>query len=173
MSDEVTQQAAEAQADRNVARQHYDWMMRDRDGWQRRAEAEERAKQQLADALQTSQQWISEANGKTNVLTAERDVAERERTESRAEVVRLRAECDGLRADLLAHPPEVHQELVAERKRHLELMEDYDRQNVMIGTLEEALKRTENLLKVAVDDRLKGVLASISKLSNEAEEMLS
>ena len=107
------------------------------------------------------------------MVIAERDAAERERAESRAEVVRLMAECEGLRADLLAHPPELHQELAAERKRHLELMEDYDRQNVMIGTLEDALKRTENLLKVAIDDRLKGVLASISKLANEAEEMLS
>ena len=95
---------------------------------------------------------------KCQKLEAERDAA--------------RAECEGLRADLLAHPPEPHQELAIERKRHLELMEDYDRQNVMIGTLEDAIKRTENLLKVAVDDRLKGVLASISKLANEAEEML-
>ena len=109
---------------------------------------------------------------KCDALVAERDAAQNETHELRKQYATLHAEAEGLRADLLAHPPEPHQELAAERKRHLELMEDYDRQNVMIGTLEDAIKRTENLLKVAVDDRLKGVLASISKLANEAEEML-
>ena len=148
MSDEVTRQAAEASAER--------------DDWQRRAEAAERAKQQLADALQAAQQWISVSNGKINVLTAERDAA--------------RAEVEGLRADLLAHPPELYQELAIERKRHLELMEDYDRQNVLITTLEDAVKRAENALKVAqakhIDDRLKGFLAVISQLADQAQELL-
>ena len=107
------------------------------------------------------------------VISVDRDSAEDHNGFLREKCEKLQAEAEGLRADALAHPPEPHQELAAERKRHLELMEDYDRQNVMIGTLEDALKRTENLLKVAIDDRLKGVLASISKLANEAEEMLS
>ena len=127
----------------------------ERDNWQQRAEVLE-----------------SSAHRVALELTAERDAALTDKHCLRLELEQMRAEAEGLRADLLAHPPEVHQELAAERKRHLELMEDYDRQNVMIGTLEDAIKRTENLLKVAVDDRLKGVLASISKLANEAEEML-
>ena len=166
MSDEVTRQVAEAQADRNVARQHYDWMMRDRDGGQKRAEAAEHASAVDAETVQRMTEEVHRLKDAGEQLIAECNRVSTERDAALAEL-------EGLRADLLAHPPEVHQELVAERKRHLELMEDYDRQNVMIGTLEEALKRTENLLKVAVDDRLKGVLASISKLSNEAEEMLS
>ena len=110
-------------------------------------------------------------------IRAERDAAERERTESRAEVVRLMAECEGLRADLLAHPPELHQELAIERKRHLELMEDYDRQNVMIGILEDAVKRAENALKVAqakrVNPRIPGYAAAIAQLASQIEDLLS
>ena len=73
------------------------------------------------------------------LATAERDAAERERTESRAEVVRvrverdaaltekhclrleleqMRAEAEGLRADLLAHPPE-HAARIAELEADL------------------------------------------------------
>jgi len=112
-----------------------------------------------------------------HVITAERDAAELERTESRAEVVRLRAECEGVRADLLAHPPSYYQELAIERKRHLELSEDYDRQNVRITSLEDTIKRTENMLKVAqgqhIDDRLlKGFLAVISRLADQAQDLL-
>ena len=110
-------------------------------------------------------------------IRAERDAAERERTESRAEVVRLMAECEGLRADMLAHPPDYHQELAIERKRHLELMEDYDRQAVMIGILEDALKRAENALKVAqakrVNPRITGYAATIAQLASQIEDLLS
>lgn len=183
----------------------------DRNNWQKRAEAEERAKQQLADALQRSQHWISESNGKNNVLTAERDAAERERAESRAEVVQLLAERDaaradrrqaeednqgltievanmraglelatdlrdralaeaeGLRVDLLAHPPELHQELAIERKRHLELMEDYDRQEVRIAMLEDAVKRAE---KAQGKPELQGYLAAIVQLAHTAGGMV-
>jgi hypothetical protein len=155
----------------------------ERDNWQQRAEAAERASKVDADVLQTAQQWISESNGKINVLTEERDAAERERAESRAEVVQLRAERDvalaeaeGLRADLLAHPPETHTELAAERLRHIELMEDYDRREVVITTLEDALKRAENALKVAqgqhIDERLKGFLAVISQLADQAQDLI-
>ena len=257
----LTAERDAAQAERNVAGDSYKWMVKNRDEWQQRAEAAQRAKQQLADALQTEQARISEANGKINVLTAERDAAERERTESRAEVVRLRverdaaltdlrqaeennhglmievqnmrtglvlateerdnwqnqsqlhydnlqrmirkadmfvaerdaaqnethelrkqyaklhAEAEGLRADLLAHPPETHTELAAERQRHLELMEDYDRQNVMIGILEDAVKRAENALKVAqakhVNPRIPGYAATIAQLASQIEDLLS
>ena len=117
------------------------------------------------------------------VIIAERDAAERERTESRAEVVRLRAERDaaraeaeGLRADLLAHPPSYHQELAIEQKRHLELQEDYDRQEARITMLDDTINRTENALKVAqgqhIDERLKGVLAVISQLADQAQDLL-
>ena len=109
---------------------------------------------------------------KADMFVAERDAAQNETHELRKQYAKLYAEAEGLRADLLAHPPELHQELAIERKRHLELMEDYDRQEVRIAMLEDAVKRAENLLKVAIDDRLKGVLASIAKLANEAEEML-
>ena len=111
------------------------------------------------------------------IVITERDAAEREQTESRAEVVRLRAECEGLRADALAHPPELHQELAIERKRHVELMEDYDRQAVMVGILEDALKRAENALKVAqakrVNPRIPGYAAAIAQLASQIEDLLS
>jgi chromosome segregation ATPase len=101
----------------------------ERDDWQQRAEAAERASKVDADVLQTAQQWISESNGKINVLTEERDAAradkhclrleleqvrvrcneareerdaaEQGRTESRAEVVRLTAERDSARAEVV------------------------------------------------------------------------
>jgi chromosome segregation ATPase len=56
-------------------------------------------------------------------IRAERDAAERERAESRAEVVRLRAECEGLRADLLAHPPD-HSARIAELQATIETLRE-------------------------------------------------
>ena len=121
------------------------------------------------------------------LLIFERNAAKREGHEAAAadtaDFLRMveqrdaaRAEAEGLRADLLAHPPEVHQELAAERRRHIELMEDYDRQAVTITMLQEALRRTENALKVAqgrhVDERLKGFLAVISQLADQAKDLL-
>jgi hypothetical protein len=109
-------------------------------------------------------------------LTAERDVAVTDKHCLRLELERTRAEAEGLRADLLAHPPETHTELAAERQRHLELMEDYDRREVVITTLEEALRRTENMLKAAqaqhIDERLKGFLAVISQLADQAQDLI-
>lgn len=120
----------------------------ERDNWQQRAEVVEQAMQGMAAEIQG--------------LTAERDVA--------------RAEAEGLRADLLAHPPEVHAELAAERQRHLELIKDYDRREVVITTLEDALKRAESMLKAAqgqhIDERLKGFLAVISQLADQAQDLL-
>ena len=183
MSDEVTRQAAEASAERNVAREHYDWMVRDRDDWQKRAETAERASavdastiqrltievHQLKDAVN---KWIAECNR----ISAERNAAFSDMRLLRDDRDAARDEVEGLRADLLAHPPELHQELAIERKRHLELMEDYDRREVVITTLEEALKRTENMLKTAqnrhIDDRLKGFLAVISQLADQAQDLL-
>ena len=233
MSDEVTRQAVEAQADRNVRRDDYDWMVRERDDWQKRAGGFEREAQMITAILHRLTAERDAARAEVDQLTAERDAAradlaivrvkrnesqaerdaaladlcqaeennhglmievqnmragvalaaeerdaaERERTESRAEVVRLRVECEGLRADLLAHPPELHQELAIERKRHLELMEDYDRQNVMIGILEDAVKRAENALKVAqakrVNPRITGYAATIAQLASQIEDLLS
>ena len=150
----------------------------DRNNWQKRAEAAERAKQQLADALQTSQQWISESNGKINVLTAERDAALTEKHCLRLELEQMRAEAEGLRADLLAHPPEPHRELAAERQRHIELMEDHDRQAVMIGILEDAVKRAENALATAqakarqIPPALVGLLGVIRREAAAAEKMI-
>jgi uncharacterized coiled-coil DUF342 family protein len=267
MSDEVTRQAAEASADRKVARDDYDWMVQNRDEWKqdrdewkqcadtlegavqrmtaeiqrltaerdaaradlaivrvKRNESQAERDAALADLCQAEENnhglMIEVQNMRAGVAlaTEERDAAERERTESRAEALQLRreyqaeraeveatreerdaaraerdaaladmrqlraerdaalAEVEGLRADLLAHPPEVHAELAAERKRHLELMEDYDRQAVVIGILEEAVKRAENALATAqakhVDERLKGFLAVISQLADQAQDLL-
>ena len=289
MSDEATRQAVEAQADRNVRRDDYDWMVRERDDWQKRAGGFEREAQMITailhrltaerDAARAEvDQLMAErdaARAEVAIVIAERDAAERERAESRAEVVQLRAErdaaradlreisverdsasehrdylqvaneglreerdaaraevltligernqsridainweqrtealirkadvlmaerdaaqnethelrrqyaklhaeADGLRADLLAHPPELHQELAIERKRHVELMEDYDRQNVMIGILEDAVKRAENALKVAqakhVNPRIPGYAAAIAQLASQIEDLFS
>jgi hypothetical protein len=123
--------------------------------------------------------WMSDRDmlqAECERLTAERDVAVTDKHCLRLELERIQAETEGLRADLLAHPPETHTELAAERQRHLELMEDYDRREVVITTLEEALKRTENALKVAqgqhIDDRLKGFLAVISQLADQAQDLI-
>ena len=211
MSDEVTRQAAEASADRNVDRESYDWMVRDRDNWKQDRDEWK----QCADTLEGAVQRMT---AEIQRLTAERDAARADlaivrvkRNESQAErdaaladlcqaeennhgltveVANMRAglalataerdaalaEAEGLRADLLAHPPELHQELAIERKRHVELMEDYDRREVVITTLEDALKRTENALATAqakhVDERLKGFLAVISQLADQAQDLL-
>jgi len=113
------------------------------------------------------------------MIITERDAAERERAESRADVVRLRVkrnetqdERDAARAEADA----LREQLAIERKRHLELSEDYDRQNVVIGELEDTIKRMENALKVAqgqhIDERLKGFLAVISQLADQAQDLL-
>ena len=183
MSDEVTRQATEASAERNVDRESYDWMVRDRDNWRKHAETAERSLALDAETIQqlTSEvdrlkdavnKWIAECNR----ISAERNAAFSDMRLLRDDRDAARDEVEGLRADLLAHPPELHQELAIERKRHLELMEDYDRQNVLITTLEDAVKRAENALKVAqakhIDDRLKGFLAVISQLADQAQELL-
>jgi uncharacterized coiled-coil DUF342 family protein len=211
MSDEVTRQAAEASADRNVRRDDYDWMVKNRDEWKQDRDEWK----QCADTLEGAVQRMT---AEIQRLTAERDAARADlaivrvkRNESQAErdaaladlcqaeennhgltveVANMRAglalataerdaalaEAEGLRADLLAHPPELHQELAIERKRHVELMEDYDRREVVITTLEDALKRTENALATAqakhVDERLKGFLAVISQLADQAQDLL-
>jgi uncharacterized coiled-coil DUF342 family protein len=226
MSDEVTRQPAEISADRNVDRQQYDWMVKnrdewkqDRDEWKQCADTLEGAVQRMTEEIQrltaerdaanlaaeisfrNLQVVVKErdaARAEVAIVTTERDAAERERTESRAEVVqlraerdaaltdkhclweeleRIRAEAEGLRADLMAHPPELHQELAAERQRHVELMEDYDRQNVMIGILEGAVKRAENAMKTAqakhVNPRIPGYAATIAQLASQIEDLLS
>ena len=187
MSDEVTRQAAEIRAER--------------DNWQQRAEVLESSAHRVAAEL-TAERDAARADNirltdlcnnwqnqcqlhynnlqrmlrKTDVLVAERDAAQNETHELRKQYAKLYAEAEGLRADLLAHPPETHTELAAERQRHLELMEDYDRREVVITTLEEALKRTENALKVAqgrhIDERLKGFLAVISQLADQSQDLL-
>ena len=63
------------------------------------------------------------ARAEVVIVIAERDAAERERTESRAEVVRLRLECEGLRADLMAHPPE-HAARIAELQATTETLRE-------------------------------------------------
>ena len=133
-------------------------------------DAAQRASKVDADALQTAQQWISESNGKINVLTAERDAAERERTESRAEVVRLRAECEGVRADLLAHPPEIlQQQLAFERKQHLDLVEDYNRQVATITSLQSDLEKANKKASEAmeIEDRLHATLHQLEQCREE------
>ena len=111
------------------------------------------------------------------MIEAEIDRLEADNTRLTAERDAARAEVEGLRADLLAHPPELHRELAIERQRHLELMEDYDRQNVMIGILEDAVKRAENALKVAqakrVNPRIPGYAAAIAQLASQIEDLLS
>ena len=170
MSDEVTRQAAEIRAER--------------DNWQRRAETAERASAVDAQTIQqlTSEvdrlkdavnKWIAECNR----ISAERNAAFSDMRLLRDDRDAARDEVEGLRADLLAHPPELHQELAIERKRHLELMEDYDRQAVVITTLEEALKRTENAMKAAqakhVNPRIPGYAATIAQLASQIEDLLS
>ena len=83
MSDEVTRQAAEASADRNVDRESYDWMVRDRDNWQQRAETAERERtESRAEALQLRREYQAE----------------------RAEVEATREERDAARAECVAVP---------------------------------------------------------------------
>ena len=243
MSDEVTRQAAELRADRDAARaevaiviEERDAARAERDNWQQRAEAAQRASAVDASTVQrmteevyrlkdAGEQLIAECNR----VSAERDAARadlaKERDAAESEIADLRhqrdaaltevatligernqsringinwqqrtealirkadalvaerdaalAEAEGLRADMLAHPPELHQELAAERQRHLELIKDYDRREVVITTLEEALKRAENMLKVAqaqhIDERMKGFLAVISQLADQAQDLL-
>ena len=111
-----------------------------------------------------------------DILVSERDAAQKQMNEMHRRYSVLYNECENIRADLLAHPPEVHQELAIERKRHVELMEDYNRREVAIATLEEALKRAESMLKAAqgqhIDERLKGFLAVISQLADQAQDLL-
>ena len=184
MSDEVTRQATEIKAERNVDRESYDWMVRDRDNWRKHAETAERASAVDAQTIQRLTSEVHQLKDAGEQLIAEcsrvkteRDAALTDKHRLRLELERIRDEAEGLRADLLAHPPEPHQELAIERKRHLELMEDYDRQNVLITTLEDAVKRAENALKVAqnrhVDERLKGFLAVISQLADQSQDLLS
>ena len=177
MSDEVTRQAAEIRAERDnwqqQAQLHYDNLQRmigkcDALVAERDAALVE-VRSQLAEirVISVDRDSAQDHNGflreKCQKLEAERDAA--------------RAECEGLRADLLAHPPEMHTELAIDRKRHLELMEDYDRQNVMIGILEDAVKRAENALKVAqakhVNPRIPGYAATIAQLASQIEDLLS
>jgi chromosome segregation ATPase len=89
-------------------------------------------------------------------IRAERDAAERERTEARAEVVqlraerdaaltdkhclrldleRIRAEAEGLRADLLAHPPE-HAARIAELEADLAQVR-YERDTALAASREQ------------------------------------
>jgi hypothetical protein len=111
---------------------------------------------------------IREQLAAKSVIIAERDAAERERTESRAEVVRLRVECDGLRAEFLAEP-ELRQMLAVERKQHVELQEEYDRQEVRITMLEDDLNRAG---KVASNPALRGYLEAIVQLAHTAGGMV-
>lgn len=123
--------------------------------WKRRAEAAERAVQVRTKEIHN--------------LTAERDAAELERTESRAEVVRLRVECEGLRADLLAHPPEKHQELAIERKQHLDLVEDYNRQMATIASLQSDLEKANKKASEAmeIENRLHATLHQLEQCREE------
>jgi hypothetical protein len=169
VSDEVTRQAAELRADRDAARAEVAIVIEERDA----------ARAEVATLRIDAINWEQRTEAlirKADALVAERDAAQNETHELRRQYAKLHAEADGLRADLLAHPPEPHQELAIERKRHLELMEDYDRREVVITTLEEALKRTENALKVAqgqhIDERLKGFLAVISQLADQAQDLI-
>ena len=116
----------------------------DRNNWQKRAEAYEQAarrlqckRRKLIEERDAALADLDEANVNNHGLTievanmraglalatAERDAAERERTESRAEVVRLRAECEGLRWDLLAHPPD-HTARIAELQATIETLRE-------------------------------------------------
>ena len=141
----------------------------ERDNWQHRAEAAERAVQVRTTEIHCLTAERDGARAERDAFIRQRDVAEKN-------CRNLNAEVEGLRADLLAHPPETHTELAAERQRHIELMEDYDRREVVITTLEEALKRTENALKVAqgrhIDERLKGFLAVISQLADQSQDLI-
>lgn len=186
MSDEVTRQAEEL----SVGREDYNWMVQNRNEWQDRAVA-------LGHATQRMTEQVERLTADVARLTEERDNSRKEASRlyeagsgliiqfnvALADVERLtaerdaaRAEAEGLRADLLAHPPSYHQELAIERKRHVELIDDYNLQTTMIETLQEALKRTEALLAKAqiqdIDPRLKGFLATISQLADQSQDLL-
>ena len=181
-----------------------DSAIKERDAAQEERDAAEQKHKEAAEWNSRLAIHLNDMRAERDAARAERDVAEREWTECRAQVSQLRreydaeraeveatreerdaareerdaarAEAEGLRADLLAHPPEVHQELAIERKRHVELMEDYDRREVVITTLEEALKRTENTLKTAqtkhIDPRIPGYAATIVQLASQIEDLL-
>jgi chromosome segregation ATPase len=143
--------------------------------------------------------WVSDRDMPAECarLTAERDAAEQERTESRAEVVRLRAECDGLRADLLAHPPEhaariaeleatietlredgknCEAEYVAQRDEIMDMQRKTDHDQVIIEGLREALERTERRLLALsarqIPPALVGLLGVIRREAAAAEKMI-
>ena len=116
-------------------------------------------------------------------IRAERDAAERERRESRAEVVRLRAECEGLRADLLAHPPD-HSARIAELQTanavlweaQQDMRRKADHDQMIIEGLRESLERTEKRYIEAkarqVPRALVGLLGVIRREAAAAEKMI-
>ena len=162
----------------------------ERDNWQQRAEVVEQTMQGMAAEIQGLTAERDAARAEAAIVIGERDRARIDANYWRLQAEALtrkadalvaqrdtaQAEAEGLRADLLAHPPEVHQELAAERQRHVELKEDYDRREVVITTLEDALKRAEIALKTAqgrhIDHRLKGFLAVISQLADQSQDLL-
>lgn len=160
MSDEVTRQAAERA------------LALDAQTIQRMTEEVHRLKdageQLIAECNRVSAERDA-ARAEVAIVIAERDAAERERTESRAEVVRLMAECEGLRADLLAHPPELHQELAIERKQHLDLVEDYNRQVATITSLQSDLEKANKKASEAmeIEDRLHATLHQLEQCREE------
>lgn len=235
MSDEVTEpynMARPFKSERSVSREHYDWMVGDRDEWKQCATVLEGSAQRVAVEIQrltaerdaareeldqvrkdnhglaidvqdiraglevvTAERDAARADSNTltmerdraqshlqsmirkaDHLVAERDAAQDETHKLREQYAKLYSENEGLRADLMAHPPSYHQELAIERKRHLELIEDYNLQATMIETLQEGLKRTESLLAKAqgqdIDPRLRGFLATISQLADQSQDMI-
>jgi hypothetical protein len=197
VSDEVTRQAAEAQAERNVSRDDYNWMVNNRNDWKHRADTLGGATQQM---MADNSRLVDQRNAalaQVAIVIAERDAAELERTESRAEVVRLRvkrneaqeerdaarAEAEGLRADLLAHPPENAAriaELQATNTALWEAQQQHQRKaehdQMIIEGLREALERTENKLFQArsrqIPQALVGLLGVIRREAAAAEKMI-
>lgn len=158
-------------AERNVRREDYDWMVQnrdewkqDRDNWKQRAEGFERASKVDANTVQRMTDEVYRLNEAAEKLLEECNRIARERDAARAEA-------EGLRADLLAHPPQR-----LDIQQYANLKDDYDLQATMIETLQDALKRTETRLAKAqgqhIDDRLKGFLAVISQLADQAQDLL-
>lgn len=97
----------------------------EREGWKKRAEA-------LATALESAAQRMAVDR---RSLIEERDAA-------CADLERMRVECEGLRADLLAHPPQR-----IDLQQYANLKAEHELQVIMIETLREALQRTESMLE--------------------------
>jgi len=153
-------------------------LTRERDGWQKRAEAEERAKQQLADALQTEQQWLIESNEKINVLTEKCDNWQNQSQLHYDNLQRMIRKCDALVAERDEAQVECEnirkdwQEMsvkleVAEDEVHVLIERLSKEQKVVLQLAEE-----NDLLTLELESRRKAFLQMVVEMGKVSKEML-